>query len=450
MECLTDEYLINNSSSLKHPNYPKFLSENSISLLQTFLAEFDSDGNIPDEKIDLFHGLWKKLLSDAITFLKSTDEREYRTEGTRIQRDVVAFGVQELYRYFEEYRSFEALLYGADRFYRDHIMHVFRVWLIGMWLIDQFDSQVRWDFNFIDPIVRNDEAAAMWCIVALAHDLGYPLDKIQKVKDKISSMMRYFGGAGELEKGFEIPAQHHFINDFILKFISSKLVKKDAVSVDKDRRFGTSIQSKYYLKFSKSLENFDHGIISYILLMKNLVYFLESDLDLGSPFYEEDARQFYIRREILRAIACHTCTDIYHLQPNSLPFILIFADELQVWGRPTFHEIKGGKDRLKLKVYVPQIDLKSIEIKLDIVEEITPGGENNAGKRYFEATCRKWHKWLRSALGAGDRRFNFCLEAEVNPIDGNSTAYKFESKPENRVTIYVNGSEEPLEQLLYP
>ena len=108
MDQLTDEYIIRNCVSLKQPNYPKFLSDKSVISLQSFLADF-SDCNISDEKIDLFHDLWKKLLSDAITFLKSTDKREYRPEEAPV-RDVVAFGVQELYRYFEEYRSFEALL----------------------------------------------------------------------------------------------------------------------------------------------------------------------------------------------------------------------------------------------------------------------------------------------------------------------------------------------------
>jgi hypothetical protein len=80
----------------------------------------------------------------------------------------------------------------------------------------------------------DDEVAAMWCIVALTHDLGYPLDKVEKVQEKISSMMRYFGGTGAVGSGFQIPVQHHFINDFILQFIGSKLVKKEATSNDKD------------------------------------------------------------------------------------------------------------------------------------------------------------------------------------------------------------------------
>ena len=429
LDLLTDEYIISNCLRLRPSDYPVFLSQVSRPRLEAFLSGPYSNGNITDDKIDQFHDLWKKLLSDAITFLKLTDKREYRSHPPK--RDSVAFGVQELHKYFEEYRSFEALLYGADTFYRDHVMHVFRVWLIGMWLIEQFKSKIYWDYKHDAPI-GDDEVAAMWCIIALTHDLGYPLDKVEKVQEKITSMMRYFGGSGGGDRGFQIPVQHHFINDFILKFIGSKLIKKEQTGDDRDRRFGTAIQSKYYLKFSKSLENFDHGIISCILLMKNLVYFLESDLDLGSPFDAEDARQFYIRREILRAIACHTCTDIYHLQPNSLAFILILADELQVWGRPTFQEIKSGRQRLILSAHVPVISPTSIKIRLDVSEEKSPEGDRDAGRHYVMEIAKKWHKWLRSALDAGYRKFDFDLEAEVRPVYGRLVIYSFESRPGNR------------------
>jgi len=385
--------------------------------------------------------------------LKRKDKREFRKAKKKPSPDKVAFGVEDLYEYFEEYREFEALLYGADRFYRDHIMHVFRVWLIGNWLIETFDSKIHWDIEKISRKNRaldisNEEVSAMWCIIALAHDLGYPLDKIEKVRDKIEAMMAYFGGTGTSEPSFQIPAHHHFINDFILQFISSKLVVNE--NSGKKGHFQTAKQSKYYLKFSKSFEKFDHGIISCILLMKNLVYFLESDLDLSNPFTDqEDARQFYIRREILRAVASHTCTDIYHLYPNSLAFILILADELQISGRPTFSELKIGRPMLKLCVKIPKISKKKIQIELKVIEEEIVGRDKEGGKKLFFALCRKWHKWLRGALDASRREFDFLFKAEVQSSNGVINEYKFINKPYNQVEIYVDNKEEDLAESLY-
>lgn len=449
MDFLSDYYIFSNCRKLQTDNFPEFLSENSEKSLKKILESCKPDKDILPDRIDEIHVLWKDLLGDAIIYLKRKDKREFRNVKKKPRPDKVAFGVDDLYKYFEKYREFEALLYGADRFYRDHIMHVFKVWLIGNWLIEKFNSKIHWDIEKISRKnkgldISNEEVSAMWCIIALTHDLGYPLDKIEKVKDKIEAMMAYFGGTGTSGPGFQIPAHHHFINDFILQFISSKLVVNE--NSIKKGHFQTAKQSKYYLKFSKSFEKFDHGIISCILLMKNLVYFLESDLDLSNPFTDqEDARQFYIRREILRAIASHTCTDIYHLHPNSLAFILILADELQISGRPTFSELKIGRPMLKLCVKIPIISKNEIEIELKVVEEEDEEGEN----ALFYALCRKWHKWLRGALDASRRKFNFLFKVEVQSSKGKIKEYKFINKPYNQVEIYVDNKEEDLAKVLY-
>ena len=432
--------------------FPKFLTKNSKKSLLAFIAGFDDDNNILAEKVDDFRGLWKNLLSDAITYLKFVDKREYPAGKRKVfTRDKLAFGTDKLFKYFKEYQEFEALLYGADRFYRDHILHVFRVWILGVWLIEEFDQKIYWDLKIQDPSKKKctpsfDETMAMWCIIALTHDLGYPLDKVKKVKTKINGMMAYFGGSSISESDFQVPTHHHFINDFILKFISSKLVETDERSDSSEQteeneknNLKTAIQSKFYLKFSKSLEKFDHGIISCVVLMKNLIYFLESDFDLSNPFPKyEDARQFYIRREILRAIACHTCTDIYHLYPNTLSFILILADELQTWGRPTFAELKSGRQEIKVEVTNANVSTENIEITFETGEHV---------EGYFLSTCQKWHKWLRSALESGERNFVFCFVMKMKDNKGKVYKYKFTCKHDNQICFYLDGKKKNITKL---
>ncbi|MHB8109199.1 MAG: hypothetical protein ACYDHW_04100 [Syntrophorhabdaceae bacterium] len=293
MTLLTDKKIIDDCGL---PNgLPCFLSNEVKNKLTTFLARCE-DKYLPKNKIDELKEIWSKLLSDAITFLKFKDKRE-NPSGLKENRDSIAFGIDALSRYFDEYGEFEALLY-SDKFYRDHVMHVFRVWLVGIWILKKM--QVRFDKETSDKLdISEDEIHAMWCVIALTHDLGYPLDKVEKVIRKIESMMSYFGGNEKSDISFRIPTHHYFINDFILTFISSKLIvssKNENENENKNEelyQYQTAKQSKFYLKFSKSFEVFDHGIISCILLMKNLVYFLESDLDLGRPFTDsEDACDF--------------------------------------------------------------------------------------------------------------------------------------------------------------
>lgn len=114
---------------------------------------------------------------------------------------------------------------------------------------------------------------------------------------------------------------------------------------DKDnndlRMYVARLQPKYYFKFQKSLERTSHGIISTLIIYKLLTYFLESDYNINEDykFDPKDRRQFYIRREILRAIASHTCTDVYHLYMGTFAFLLIIADDMQEWGRKFITEL---------------------------------------------------------------------------------------------------------------
>ncbi len=435
MSYINDRFLIDETKIRETP--PVFLE--SKEKLVTFL-NYCEEESIPDLKFINFYSLWKDLLNDAITFLKQNDEREYSSTGEKPTRDKIAFGIDSLYEYFEEFRSFEAMLYGSDVFYRDHIKHVFRVWLLGIWIINEFkkqDTKIFFDQKEVNSreehfTISNAEIEAMWCIIALTHDLGYPLNKINKIKSKIDSMMKYFGGVRS--EGFEIPSHYHFINDFILKFISSKLIAE---------HLQTQLQTKFYLKFSKSFEQFDHGIISCILLMKNLVYFLESDLDLQQRSLGtiEDARQFYIRREILRPIASHTCTDIYHLYYNSLSFILILSDELQTWGRPTFSELQGGR-YLEHLTQVPEISSKILNIKQDITE----AEGDSSGEKYIYHLFKKWHKYLRSALDAKRRLFDFELKITLRAKERPDVFYELKLN-KNEINIFKNKNPVKLESI---
>ena len=105
----------------------------------------------------------------------------------------------------------------------------------------------------------------------------------------------------------------------------SGLVGEDRDNYLKRKRYVARLQPKYYFKLQKSLEHSQHGILSSLIIYKHLLYFLESDYSLNEDymFDHEDSRQYYIRREILRAIASHTCHDIYQNDMLRFSFLLI-------------------------------------------------------------------------------------------------------------------------------
>ncbi len=298
--------------------------------------------------------LWPKVLTDALRKLKQHDPREWDRKNEEVSYSSFfhegSLGVTDLRNVLESFAKFESMLYGAspDR-YRDHIAHAFRVWIIGHRVLtertclggvlfsDELVDSKKLDDGTLVPAekISADEWECMWALAALCHDLGYPLSHVDRINSLARDALRQMGlvHAGDLRFGFS-PQMLPF-HDTIIRLMAS-------TPVQQGDHFCTHLQNKYYLKFLKSFDNLDHGVVSALLVSKALVYFLESDLsqDKLKPLSEDDARQFVIRREILRAIGGHTCQDIYHLRFDTLSFLLYMIDELQCWGRPTLEELQ--------------------------------------------------------------------------------------------------------------
>lgn len=160
--------------------------------------------------------------------------------------------------YFKEFSDFEEVLYGSIKYYRDHSIHIIRVFLTGFYLL--LTSQ---DINFgtikifgEEQITNNkittEEKQAIWTLIALTHDLGYPIQKIDKINEKIKQIIKYYGTSGIEEFKYHLPLQNQNLNDFILKFISSKLIINEKKGKLEIREYFTTIQNKYYLKFAKA------------------------------------------------------------------------------------------------------------------------------------------------------------------------------------------------------
>ena len=224
------------------------------------------------------------------------------------------------------------------------------------------------------------EYISMWTIIALCHDLGYPLEKAEQILDKTRKMMREFVPSPNIWNNFGYSGTQDNINEYVLKFISTKMKKTTASEKldgadESENEFWGRIQPKYYLKYAKSLEGFQHGIISTIIIYKMLLYFLEADFNLNNDYIYKnaDARQFYIRREILRAIAAHTCPDAYNIHITTFPSLLFLCDEFQEWGRKTWNELYTGLKEDSISLEIEKFCCEEVNIQetinLDSVEE---------------------------------------------------------------------------------
>jgi hypothetical protein len=375
---------------------------------------------------ELIGDLWTALLGKAIIFLKYMDNRE-------LYHDDEDYGVNLLSNYYDQLCEFERLLYGAEERYRDHMVHMLGVFLAGEYIIRK-----SWDFKEIlvgddllgDNKITSEEKEAMWCVMALTHDLGISLEKIPKINEQVREMLKKFGVNDA--QGISYPLAEKPLDELTIKLISSDLRDysvtqlregpSDLSAKDKPpekirKNYVTHLQSKYYMKFSDAYQNLDHGIISCLLLTKNLVYFLESDFSLDDlkPLDSDDAKQFLIRRNILRAVASHSYNNVYFLDAKEFPFLLRLFDEVHERERPMLIDLIQGSaltKKVMLKLKPPVVELQ-VTFGWPPVQTLGSEVRDVAMKEvptFFTTKCEKIQRILRSAVGGENRHLNFTFK----------------------------------------
>lgn len=416
--------------------------------------------------------LWNQLLLDSICILKINDLRERynfqfsklynvdknitHTDQFKTIRTYCTYGIQHLDGYFKAFVNFEGVLYGTDKNYRDHVNHVIQVWLMGIYFLNnnienftfsngivpldidysfQIDEKIKLliedtknnpenEYTELSSLfITKSEMLASWTIIALCHDLGYPIEKATKLNEQFKNILRYFGASKFDEFHFDFGLLNQFLVKKYLDFISSKSILIKTTRQDfnykevgpeensvKDYLLNapvgyTALQPKYKDKFAKSLEEFKHGIFSGLLIFKTLTYFLESDYTYDKSLLPgEDLRQFNIRKEILRSISSHTCPNIYHLEIKNLSFLLVVCDELQEWDRPNFDDLRTQPDDDFIEMNVDTFNFSDpVELRLSLTYK-SHGEENLPSIKH---KLRMLHNLLRSAKDDSNRSFIF-------------------------------------------
>lgn len=361
------------------------------------------------KKVDEIKELWTVLIKKSINCLRFYDSREpFHTTPAKKPH---AYGIDELRDYFDKYTEFESLLYGGSKYYRDHVVHVFRVWLLGIDLLLRNNGQYLKDIVVeANYIINPLEKLSIWTLIALTHDLGYPLEKSLQVIDKTREMMKSFIVNPVVSMDLSFNGVQNSMNDFVLRFIGSKMHKKNDTYVAR-------LQPKYFFKIQKSLEHNNHGVLSSLIIYKMLTFFLESDYSINEDysFSEEDSRQFYIRRDILRSIASHTCHDIYQLNIYSFSFLLILCDDAQEWGRKSISDlyIERGEvykyEGIEID-FTPDGNTCSLMDKYEV--EKTASLKSILDK--FAKQSKKYRDVFRDGQETNNRNFDFIRQEEID------------------------------------
>ena len=318
--------------------------------------------------------------------------------GTRLWHDLASYalndidenskGNSQLFAFLKAATEFEDLLYGLEPYYRDHTLHSLWVYLIGEYILRELTPENRrgmnWylyndidhdqkKYDYPEDLVKEAEDQedkfvgrvekhkdAIWCIIALCHDLGYSLEKLKNLNEKVQAVLKFYDVPDFKRVGYAIDVEHQYILSQFLELMAMDLrivpsedyweIDGLKVRVDDEEltqhQYEKQLEQKVlikcyrddttYWRLCRDLEKRQQVILSAYLIYKILDIF--SDTSVRGPAEEwglDDNEVAYniIRGDILFAIAQHQF-DFAHLnQLSSLADVLMLADELEEFSR---------------------------------------------------------------------------------------------------------------------
>ena len=296
--------------------------------------------------------LWKKLASYALKNIDSNSK-----------------GNSKLFEFLEKATDFEDLLYGLEIYYRDHTLHSMWVYFLGEHILRDHLPDIRNNLNWyiyndierdkeilgfeketIDKLIKTAEEAeeefreelneyrdAIWCIIALCHDLGYSLSKLNKLNEKVRSVLEFFDLTHFQKIGYMLDVEDQYIVSQFLELMAVDIRMFPFVE-------GTNVQTllkcyrddSTYWRLCRALEGKRHGILSSYLIYKILGTFSESSVRGSAEEWgleDDEVINSAIRGDILFAITQHDFEFAHLSQLSSLADILVLVDEIEEFSR---------------------------------------------------------------------------------------------------------------------
>lgn len=381
-------------------NYDGWVSKGEIKFLEKGSKDQKNVLDILKELITDFQTATDKQQKGEGDISENLDWHETHSKGRRLWEKLASYalynieketkGNSELFEYVDAATEFEDVLYGLEPFYRDHTLHSLWVYFIGEYILrDQLaDIHSDLDWYIYDDIQKESKSYpgklvqeskqmdedlckavninrdAIWCIIALCHDLGYSLSKLEKLNEKVEKVLKFYNFPNSSRVGYSLDIEHQYLVSQFLELMTMDVrivsnLEKNEVLVKCYRDDST------YWKFCQALEKKQHGILSSYLIYKLLGIFAESWVRGTAEAWgldEEEAVENVIRGDILFAIAQHELNFAYINQFGSLADVLLIADELEEFSRL-------GRELLARKYYDTTAESR-IVFKLDHLKKL--------------------------------------------------------------------------------
>lgn len=302
----------------------------------------------------------------------------------------------EMVNLFREYLKSEEALYGLERDeeskigYRDHLVHMFNVFVMGLRIItpvvtNSSDEAARRLFKVKDEKVKEDGLDSfshdykyqerllyLWTLVSTFHDLAIPLQHYPSIILGMNKFFREVGWhlrePGMISSAFDSGQLFHYFGLLSSLFDGEVILQEDALHYKKEEK-----QNSYLVKtFGSLYDENDHGVLSGFFMWKiigELWLSGKGKYRMGvAQFnkYSEDVLEEDVARAAL-AISIHNMKtaeegpSLFPIKFSSFPltYLLVMTDELQEYVR------FGGATPIREVVFRTQP-----QIRVDLQDEI--------------------------------------------------------------------------------
>ncbi len=346
---------------------PEFMSkDNTIKKIITNLAS-----ELKKSKSESFHANVLQHGKNLIKYVL-TNSIEHLSIESNSPKDR---SIENLNKYIDTFTLFEEMLFGLDQSYRDHTLHSLWVYLfghqciIGMGGYDKVQIAGQMNVTFAkdgqpkfmigtNPIKSTKKhMEAMWAMIAILHDLGYPIEVISNEPNKVfGRRLEPFAvdcsSIFQVDLGSRIYLLHQSVCDLIStmyrpKGLASEETEKYYEDADRNnsdrllfvpREPTLSKAEALEIEFRIASVEKNHSAWSAILAFKNINYLH------GSDYHGGGGRNFLnllTRRDILYSIVHHTFEEPKDTVINRFQFILLLIDDIEEAARYG----RGGRER---------------------------------------------------------------------------------------------------------
>lgn len=410
--------------------------------LPEFLSSVENKKEIKDLISKLKYSLEKKSEPSHAEQLENGKELikyiitasiEYLSDKTNSPKDRA---IGNITKYIDDFTVFEEMLFGLNKNYRDHTLHSLWVYLFGHQFINGMGGYEK--FKIIGQVVMRYQKGAqpqfgvtserltcdkkhleaMWGMIALLHDLGYPVETISNKPNEVFGSILDpfaidFSSIFQMDLGSRINLLHQSVCDLLSAMYSPKDLtaeqKRELHEIADASDVPFYVLTEPTVTKSEPLEmefriatvNKRHSAWSVILAFKNIAYLHEGNKRNGTY---DDFLNLMTKKDILYSLVHHTNEEPKDEAINRFAFILLLMDDIE----EALRYSRGGKLR---GIEVNRCDLKwDVGKDKTIIELDYRGYEKNgdeAQKKYEEISKKYKYQIFKEQDGTYEVEIKF-------------------------------------------